>query len=160
MRYAQALKSVGDAEVVDALLPVLLQTLDDDVGRLDAAFEVRQLAAARAVLHGLKGVLPMFCSDELARQIVELAREMLDAGKPVAAVCHGPQLLAEAEVLRGRRLTSSPSIRKDLEHAGAHWVDQETVEDGNLLTARRPADLPAFCNALVRMLVFREAAHP
>jgi len=93
-------------------------------------------------------------------KIVELAREMLDAGKPVAAVCHGPQLLAEAEVLRGRRLTSSPSIRKDLEHAGAHWVDEETVEDGNLLTARRPADLPAFCNALVRMLVFREAAHP
>ena len=85
MRYAQALKSVGDAEVVDALLPVLLQTLDDDVGRLDAAFEVRQLAAARAVLHGLKGVLPMFCSEELARQIVEL--EVLSKAGEVQAAC-------------------------------------------------------------------------
>ena len=99
MRYAQALKSVGDAEVVDALLPVLLQTLDDDVGRLDAAFEVRQLAAARAVLHGLKGVLPMFCSEELARQIVEL--EVLSkAGEVQAACTQWPALRAHLLLLR------------------------------------------------------------
>jgi protease I len=93
-------------------------------------------------------------------RMVALAREMLAAGKPVAAVCHGPQLLAAAAVLRGRTLTSWPSIREELEHAGASWVDQEVVEDGNLVTARRPADLPAFCNALVKQLAFREAAHP
>jgi protease I len=83
---------------------------------------------------------------------VAFAREFVDSGKTVAAVCHGPQLLADAEVLRGRTLTSWPSLQKDLEHAGAHWVDEALVTDGNLVTSRKPADLPAFCDALVNRL--------
>ncbi len=99
MRYAQALDAVGDADVVDALLPVLLQTLDDDVLRLDAAFETSQLPTACAVLHGLKGVLPMFCSAELAGQIVALETQS-KSGDAAAACAHWPGLRANLLFLR------------------------------------------------------------
>jgi protease I len=86
---------------------------------------------------------------------------MFDGGKTVAAVCHGPWMLAEADVLGGRSVTSWPSIRTDLVNAGAEWVDREVVEDGNLITSRKPADLPAFSDAIQRhlssMIVDREA---
>jgi deglycase len=85
-------------------------------------------------------------------QIVDFVRGMTEAGKPVAAICHAGWLLAEADVARGRTLTSWPSIRTDLENAGASWVDKEVVEDGNLITSRKPADLPAFCDALLKRL--------
>jgi deglycase len=84
--------------------------------------------------------------------MVEFTRRFDATGKPLAAICHGPQLLIEAEVVKGRTLTSWPSVRKDLLNAGAHWVDREVVQDGNLLTSRRPADLEAFCEALLRRL--------
>jgi len=70
----------------------------------------------------------------------------------VAAICHGPQLLIEADVVRGRRLTSWPSVRKDLENAGARWVDEEAVVDRNLITSRKPDDLDAFCDAVLDAL--------
>jgi protease I len=85
-------------------------------------------------------------------QIVAFVRGMTEAGKPVAAICHAGWLLAEADVVRGRTVTSWPSIRTDLTNAGANWVDQEVVEDGNLITSRKPADLPAFCDALLKRL--------
>jgi protease I len=91
-------------------------------------------------------------------RMVALTREMVSSGKPVAVVCHGPWMLAEADVARGRTLTSWPSIRTDLVNAGARWVDQEVVEDGNLITSRKPADLPAFCEALLRQLERRAPA--
>lgn len=91
---------------------------------------------------------------------VAFARAFFESGKTVAAVCHGPQLLADAEVLRGRSLTSWPALQKDLEHAGAHWVDEELVTDGNLLTSRKPADLPVFCAALVNRLSHLQEARP
>lgn len=69
--------------------------------------------------------------------------------KPVAAICHGPWLLAEADVLKGRRMTSWPSIRTDLRNAGATVVDEEVVIDGNLITSRKPDDIPAFNKALI-----------
>jgi len=84
--------------------------------------------------------------------IVDFIERFADSGKPIAAICHGPQLLIEAEAVRGRTLTSWPSVRKDLENAGAHWVDREVVEDGNLITSREPADLDEFCGALERKL--------
>ena len=99
MRYSQALDAVGDAEVVDSLLPVLLQTLDDDVLRLDAAFETQQLPSACAVLHGLKGVLPMFCAAELTRQIVALETQS-KAGAAAAACAEWPGLRANLLLLR------------------------------------------------------------
>jgi protease I len=80
---------------------------------------------------------------------VTFVRDFVGSGKPVAAICHAPWTLAEADVVSGRRLTSWPSLRTDLTNAGATWVDEELVVDGNLITSRNPADLPAFCDALV-----------
>jgi protease I len=80
---------------------------------------------------------------------VEFVKEFAGTGKPVAVICHGPWTLAEADVVRGRRLTSWPSIRTDLRNAGAEVVDQEVVVDGQFTSSRSPADLPAFCKAVV-----------
>lgn len=80
---------------------------------------------------------------------VEFVRRFASSGKPVGAICHGPWTLIEAGVVRGRRLTSYNSLRTDLTNAGAEWVDDEVVIDGNLISSRRPDDLPAFCRALV-----------
>jgi protease I len=80
---------------------------------------------------------------------VAFVRAFFDQGKPVAAICHGGWLLAEACVLRGRKVTSYPSIRTDLINAGAEWVDEEVVVDNGLITSRSPEDLPAFNAKLV-----------
>lgn len=82
-------------------------------------------------------------------QALAFTRSFFQAGKPVAAICHGPWVLANAEVVQGRTLTSVPNIRKDLERAGAKWVDEEVVVDQGLITSRTPKDLPAFCAKLV-----------
>jgi protease I len=84
--------------------------------------------------------------------IVGLVRAAFLRGKPVAAICHGPSLLAAADVADGRTVTSWPSIRTELVDAGARWVDQEVVEDGNLVTSRRPDDLEPFSRAILRQL--------
>jgi protease I len=73
-------------------------------------------------------------------------------GKPVAAICHAPWTLIEADVVRGRRLTSWPSLQTDLRNAGAEWVDEEVVVDDGLVTSRNPDDLPAFCENLVKAI--------
>ncbi|MBB1038453.1 DJ-1/PfpI/YhbO family deglycase/protease, partial [Dietzia natronolimnaea] len=80
---------------------------------------------------------------------VTLVREMVEAGKPVLAICHAPWVLIEAEVVRGRRVTSYPSLRTDLVNAGAEWVDEELVSSDGVFTSRNPDDLPAFCDALL-----------
>jgi protease I len=84
--------------------------------------------------------------------MVDLVREFFHADKPVAAICHAGWMLAEAGVAEGRTVTSWPSIRTDLLNAGASWVDREVVEDGNLITSRKPDDLKAFCEALLRQI--------
>jgi protease I len=81
--------------------------------------------------------------------IVDFVRRFGASGRAIAAVCHGPQLLIEADLVKGRKLTSWPSVRKDLENAGARWVDEEVVEDGNLVTSRKPEDLDAFGEAVL-----------
>jgi protease I len=81
-------------------------------------------------------------------RMVAFVRAFGEADKPVAAICHGPQLLIEAGLVEGRTLTSWPSVRTDLENAGATWKDREVVEDGNLITSRKPEDLDAFCAAI------------
>ena len=80
---------------------------------------------------------------------VRFTRHFFEAGKPVAAICHAPWLLIEADVVRGREMTSYTSLRKDLENAGARWVDREVVVDAGLVTSRNPDDLPAFNRKLV-----------
>jgi protease I len=84
--------------------------------------------------------------------MVDLARDAMDAGKPVAAICHGPQLLISANVLKGRTLTCWPSIAIDVKNAGGLYVDKPVVEDGNLITSRKPDDVPAFADAIIRAL--------
>ena len=83
---------------------------------------------------------------------VAFVKAFFEAGKPVAAICHAPWVLAEAEVVRGRRMTSWPSLQTDLRNAGATWVDEEVVVDGNLITSRKPDDLPAFTKTLLDAL--------
>ncbi len=85
-------------------------------------------------------------------QLIAFLKKFVATGRTVAAVCHGPQLLIEADAVRGRTVTSWPSIRKDLINAGAGWVDREVVEDGNLITSRKPRDLRAFSDAILRQL--------
>ena len=82
---------------------------------------------------------------------VLFAQAFLDAGKPVAAICHGPWTLIETGQMRGRRLTSWPSLRTDIENAGAQWVDEEAVVDGNLVTSRKPDDIPAFNREMIAL---------
>ena len=84
--------------------------------------------------------------------MVDLARDAMDAGKPVAAICHGPQLLISANALRGRTLTCWPSIAIDVKNAGGRYVDKPVVEDGNLITSRKPDDVPVFSEAIIRAL--------
>jgi protease I len=75
---------------------------------------------------------------------VRFVREFFQSGKPVAAICHAPWLLIEADVVRGKRVTSWPSLKTDLRNAGAFWLDQKVVLDGNLITSRKPDDIPEF----------------
>lgn len=84
--------------------------------------------------------------------VVEFVRNMVEGKKLVAAVCHGPQLLIEADAVKGKQLTSFASVKKDLENAGADWVDREVVVDGMLITSRKPEDLPAFSKAINKAL--------
>src|SRR5262249_53232228 len=80
---------------------------------------------------------------------VRFVRAFFDTHKPVAAICHGPWMLAEADVVRGRTVTSWPSLRTDLINAGAAWVDEVVHVDQGLVTSRKPADLPMFCDKMI-----------
>jgi protease I len=94
------------------------------------------------------------------QQAVALVKEFVASGKPVAAICHAPWMLVEADVVSGRRLTSWPSLRTDIRNAGGDWVDETVVQDGNLTTSRKPDDLPAFCSALLESLQHGAASTP
>ena len=89
---------------------------------------------------------------------VAFTRAFFEQGKPVAAICHGPWTLVEADVVRGRTLTSFPSIKTDIRNAGGNWVDEEVHVDDGLITSRNPDDLPAFCAKLVEELAEGEHA--
>jgi len=127
----------GDAQQVDA---VVSSADPDDYGAL--------------VLPGgvVNGDLVRADADAVA-----FVAAFFDAGKPVAAICHAPWVLVEADVVRGRRMTSWPSLRTDLRNAGADWVDEEVVVDGNLVTSRNPDDLDAFCAAIVEQFAAEPA---
>ena len=84
--------------------------------------------------------------------MVKLVKEANDTGKIIAAICHAGWMLASADIVKGKRLTSYFSIKDDMVHAGANWVDQEVVIDGNLITSRTPDDLPAFMRAIIKAL--------
>ena len=84
--------------------------------------------------------------------VVDFVRDFVETGRPIAAICHGPQLLIEADAVDGKKLTSWKSVKTDLENAGARWVDEEVVVDGSLVTSRMPDDLPAFTRAILEKL--------
>ena len=88
---------------------------------------------------------------------VEFVRSFFEAGKPVAVICHGPWMLVEADVVRGRKITSWPSVKTDIRNAGGNWVDEEVVVDDGIVTSRKPDDLPAFCKKMVEE--FCEGVH-
>jgi len=92
--------------------------------------------------------------DKLRRdqKAVDFIKKFFESNKLVAAICHGPQLLIEAEVLKGRTMTSFHSIKKDVINAGANWVDNEVVVDGNLITSRAPGDIPAFNRQIIESI--------
>jgi protease I len=88
---------------------------------------------------------------------VQFVKSFVKAGKPVAAICHGPWTLIEADAVRGKKMTSWPSLKTDLKNAGADWVDQEVVTDHGLVTSRKPADIPAFNEKMIEE--FAEGVH-
>jgi deglycase len=91
------------------------------------------------------------------RDCVQFAKDFMETGKPVAAICHGPQLLIETGLLKGKKMTSYPSIRTDLKNAGADWRDKEVITDNGLVTSRSPKDLEAFNKKLLDEI--REGVH-
>jgi protease I len=88
-------------------------------------------------------------------EAVQFVKHFVDAGKPIAAICHGPWTLIEAGAVRGHTMTSWPSLKTDLKNAGANWVDKEVVRDGKIVTSRKPDDIPAFNREMIQM--FSEA---
>ncbi|MBM3119076.1 MAG: type 1 glutamine amidotransferase [Chloroflexi bacterium] len=88
----------------------------------------------------------------LHQSMIDLVRKAYGLGGVIAAICHGPQLLISADIVRGRRVTSWPSVAIDLKNAGANWVDEPIVRDGNLITSRKPSDLPVFNRAIIQAL--------
>jgi protease I len=86
------------------------------------------------------------------KDAVAFIRKFAESGKPVAAICHGPWTLIEADQVRGKTMTSWPSLHTDLTNAGAKWVDKEVVQDGNIITSRKPGDIPAFSKTLIKAM--------
>ena len=149
----QAVKDAGGEPVLVSLEPGQVQAFN----HLDKAdqFRVDQTAAdAEAgafdalVLPGGVANPDFLRADDDA---VAFVRAFFDGGKPVAAICHGAWTLVEAGVVKGRTLTSFPSIQTDIRNAGGRWVDEQVCVDGDLVTSRNPDDLPAFCDALVEL---------
>ncbi|HKB87445.1 MAG TPA: type 1 glutamine amidotransferase domain-containing protein [Ignavibacteriaceae bacterium] len=85
-------------------------------------------------------------------EMAEFVKKMNEEKKPIAAICHGPWMLASADIIKGKKVTSFFSIKDDLIHAGAEWIDQEVIKDGNIITSRNPNDLPAFCRKIIETL--------
>ena len=125
-------------------------------GRRGQAVVTSDLAAGSARMTDFDAlVIPGGHAPEKMRMrhaMVDLARDAMEAGEPVAAICHGPQLLISANTLRGRTLTCWPAIAIDVKNAGGLYVDKPVVEDGNLITSRKPDDVPAFSEAIIRAL--------
>jgi protease I len=159
-RPRQALDDAGARTVVVSIKSGEIQARDHDLE--DAGtFTVDQLVGDVTVDDYDALLLPggTVNPDKLRMEpaAVRFVRDFVQSGKPVASICHGPWNFVEADVARGRRLTSWPSVRTDLRNAGAEVVDEQVVTDGNITTSRSPDDLPAFCERIVQE--FANAPH-
>ncbi|HEX4768575.1 MAG TPA: type 1 glutamine amidotransferase domain-containing protein [Lichenihabitans sp.] len=148
----KALKSAGATVSIVSLKTGKIQAMTKDVnaaGQYDVDVVVGD--AKPDAFDGL--VLPGGTTNpdklRLDEKAVAFVKAFADSGKPIAAICHGPWMLINAGAVKGRRMTSWPSLRADLSNAGATWVDETVVKDGALVTSRNPQDLPAFCGAIV-----------
>jgi len=133
----------GEVQTFNHLTAAEKETVDQAVG--DASVD----DFAALVLPGGVANPDALRTDEGA---VSFVKAFVESGKPVAAICHAPWTLIEADVVRGKTVTSWPSLQTDLRNAGATWVDEEVVTDGNLITSRNPEDLPAFNQALLKAI--------
>jgi len=150
----QALRDAGAEVELISLKPGTIQGLNHldkgDTFPVDKTVnEVSAADYAALVLPGGVANPDTLRTDERA---VKFVRDFVESDKPVAAICHGPWLLVEADVVRGRTITSWPSLQTDVRNAGGEWVDKPTQVDQKLLTSRKPDDLPAFCAKLVAMI--------
>ncbi len=155
----KALKSAGATVSIVSLKSGKIQAMTKDVkaaGQYDVDVAVGDAKAD--AFDGL--VLPGGTTNpdklRLDEKAIAFVKAFADSGKPIAAICHGPWMLINADAVKGRRMTSWPSLRVDLSNAGATWVDETVVKDGALVTSRNPQDLPAFCDAIVDL--FSKAA--
>jgi protease I len=160
-RPRQALDRAGAHTVVISINSGQIQARDHDLE--DAGtFDVDQLIDDASVDDYEALLLPggTVNPDKLRMEpaAVQFVRAFARSGKPVASICHGPWNFVEADVARGRRMTSWPSVRTDLRNAGAEVVDQEVVTDGNITTSRSPDDIPAFCRRIIEE--FAKAPQP
>lgn len=154
VKPGEALREAGAFTVLVSPQRAEIQAMEADVHPAKKYPVERPVGEARAdAFDGL--LLPggTTNSDKLRIDDASVAfvRHFVEAGKPIAAICHGAWTLIEAEGVAGHRMTSWPSLRTDLVNAGAEWVDAEVVVDSSLVTSRRPDDLPAFCSAIVRL---------
>jgi len=148
----QAVTEAGAVAELVSLEPGTIQATNHDIEPADQ-FDVDRVVSEVSVDDYDALILPGGAvNPDTLRQdsaAVAFVREFVESGKPVGVICHGPWTLVEADVVRGRTLTSYPSIRTDIRNAGGTVVDQEVVTDGNLISSRNPGDLPAFCRTLV-----------
>lgn len=149
----------ADVRLASPSLSPIQATVHDDPGRTirpDLTIEQARADDFDALI--LPGGVRNPDTLRLNEPTIALIRAFADAGKPIAAICHGPWLLVEADLVRGRTATSWPSIQTDLRNAGAKVVDEPAVTDGNIITSREPDDVPAFTEALIRLIEGSRAA--
>ncbi|WP_410583377.1 type 1 glutamine amidotransferase domain-containing protein [Amycolatopsis sp. lyj-108] len=148
----KAVTDAGATAEVVSLEPGEIQAMNGDIDKADK-FTVDRVVKDVTVDDFDALVLPggTMNPDNLRtdENAVRFVRDFVNSGKPVGVICHGPWTLVEADVVRGRTLTSYPSVRTDIRNAGGTVVDQEVVVDNGLISSRNPGDLPAFCSAIV-----------
>jgi len=150
----EALEQAGARTLIAAARPGKViawnHTTPADRLHVDRTFDTLQIEDCDALV--LPGGVVNADNIRLDEMAQELVRDAARANKPIAAICHGSWLLISADLVKGKTLTSWPSLRDDLQNAGATWVDRPVVVDGQLITSRKPADIPAFSQALIDML--------